>query len=256
MSTKPPVQNLGIPPELQRSLPREVSLTGSGIASAVLAALMTLGAFIAGPVLFVTGQRQAVRFAAERADSVTATATVTNVRRIPGKDDRWRVYYAFQIGEDHYNDSANLQHSAARQFHAGSVVNIQYVQSDPNRSWIVGHEPKPIPVFVPIIISASLLLGGGLLFWGVQRQRGMLERGRAAIGRVTTTRWRRRHNRRTTFYVYYEFTTYSGAVQKGRGSGTKQQAPAAGSEIVVLYDMDNPKRTAWYPLPMVRVRER
>ena len=99
-----------------------------------------------------------------------------------------------------------------------------------------------------------MCLSGVLLLWSVRRQRSILERGRAAIARVTTTRRIRSEYKTSSVWVNYEFTTYSGATGKGRSSAPKNRVPAAGGEVVVLYDMDNPKRTALYPLQLVRVR--
>jgi hypothetical protein len=255
MSTRPPVQNLTIPPELQRSLPREVALTGQGIAVIVIAVLLLVGSLVAGIALYLQRQHQVMRYTSERADATSTSGLVTDVGRIPGKDERYRVRFTYTVDDTRYTSFTSMRRREGRQFHPGMPVTVEYVRSNPGRSWIRGHAPEPVPAFLPFIVAGSMILPGGILFWTVQRQRSVLERGRAAIGRVTTTRNFHRQNRRATVYVYFEFTTYSGALRKGRGNATKQGAPAVGSEVVILYDMDNPKRTALYPLQLVRVRQ-
>jgi Protein of unknown function (DUF3592) len=255
MNTQPPVQGLTIPPELQRSLPREVTLTANGVAVMVIATLLIIGSFVGGIALYATRQREVARYSSEVADAAATSGVVISVNRIPGKDERYRVQFAYTVAETRYTSLTRMPRLEGRQFHPGMPVTVEYVRSNPGRSWLAGHAPEAVPAFLPFVIGLSMILPGAIILWSVRRQRTMLERGRAAIGRVTSTRRFRGHNRRATFYVYYEFTTYSGAVSKGRGNANKQGEPVTGSEVVVLYDMDNPKRTALYPLQMVRVRQ-
>ena len=72
MSTRPPVvQGVSIPPELQRSLPREVTLTGQGKALVVIAILLIVGSMVLGVALSVTRKNQVARYASERADATS-----------------------------------------------------------------------------------------------------------------------------------------------------------------------------------------
>ena len=50
----------------------------------------------------------------------------------------------------------------------------------------------------------------------------------------------------------YEFPLHGGGVGKGRG-GTSRKPPAIGSAITIVYDRENPRRNAPYPLQMVKV---
>jgi hypothetical protein len=53
-------------------------------------------------------------------------------------------------------------------------------------------------------------------------------------------------------FVLYEFQLLSGTVMKGRSNGGRR-TPGVGSPVCVLYDRDNPRRNAVYPLCLVKL---
>src|SRR6202012_4123754 len=126
------------------------------------------------------------------------------VRRLPEKDDRWRVDYSYEVNESRFTRGSSMSRSAGRGFSPGAIVDVRYVPANPARSWIAGHEPEAIPVWVPFLVGGLMCLSGVLLLWSVRRQRSMLERGRAAIARVTTTRRIRSEYKTSSVSVNYE----------------------------------------------------
>jgi hypothetical protein len=82
------------------------------------------------------------------------------------------------------------------------------------------------------------------------RQARLLRDGRATLARVTKVE-KRSDGHETRWRVHYEWTALSGAVQTGRQD--KHKAPAVGAVIPVIYDKDNPRHSAVYPLTFVRV---
>jgi Protein of unknown function (DUF3592) len=255
MNTNLTVQRMTIPPELQRAIPRDVTLSGSGKAVMVLAFLLIFGGFALGAWLSSLSRQQNAQYAAERADAVSTQARVTEVQRISGKGERWRVRYTFDVEGEIFDGATSMRRSDARAYQSGGVVRVMYVPSEPERNWVAGHEPKPLPGLLATLIGITTVLIGLLLWWIVQRQRRMLERWRTAIARVIEAK-RYSTGKSAGVKVKFEFTTLEGTVQQGRTNTTIAAAPAQGSEVVVLYDNDNPKRTVLYPLALVKVKTR
>ena len=80
----------------------------------------------------------------------------------------------------------------------------------------------------------------------LRKQMQLLTEGRPAPGIVT------RHRRtKDGTIIRYEFALLNGATAKGRGQ--TRRPPPIGSRICVLYDPENPRRNAPYPLYLVRL---
>jgi hypothetical protein len=104
-----------------------------------------------------------------------------------------------------------------------------------------------MPSWVPAISAVGLVFPALLLLYMIRRQMQLLSEGRAAPAMVVG----HRHIKGGKMTVY-EFPLLSGGVGKGRG-GKARRPPAIGSTITVVYDRDNPKRSAPYPFDMVRI---
>ncbi len=85
-----------------------------------------------------------------------------------------------------------------------------------------------------------------LVAWSLQRQRRLLTEGRPAPGIVT-----RLSRTKGGMQVYYDFLLLSGSVAKG-SSGPVSKPPGIGQTVCVLYNPDNPRRNAIYPLCLVK----
>jgi hypothetical protein len=87
----------------------------------------------------------------------------------------------------------------------------------------------------------------------VRRQRHLLEDGRPAPAVVTRLRtWRTQHGTRNI--VYYQFALPDGAPCKGRSNVEGRSIPKD-TVICILYDPDNPRRSAPYPLCTVKLSQ-
>jgi hypothetical protein len=94
-------------------------------------------------------------------------------------------------------------------------------------------------------------LGSLLIFFALSRARDLLSGGRPAEARVTEVH-RQTHSHGSSHRVELEFTVLSGAKHHGRlEQGSKP--PAVGSTLIIVYDPDQPKRQARYPMKLVRV---
>ena len=80
----------------------------------------------------------------------------------------------------------------------------------------------------------------------LRRQNRLLTEGRPAPGRVTAIK-----KADKVLVVQYEFRLLNGVVVKGKYNASK--VPAADQPLCVLYDPENPRRNALYPLSLVRL---
>ena len=78
------------------------------------------------------------------------------------------------------------------------------------------------------------------------KQRRLLSEGRAAMG-VVTGHWSGSHGHKV---VVYEFRLPGGELIKGRAASLKKPV---GTLLNIIYDPDRPRRSAIYPLQLVRV---
>ena len=106
-----------------------------------------------------------------------------------------------------------------------------------------------LPLWVVPLVTCSLAIFSGALFWRIRRDRVLLAEGRLVQGRVVDTK-KVKHQHHHAHRVRYTFRTLSGATVTGRAE--MRRAPGAvGDVISVLYHRDNPRRNAIYPLTLV-----
>ncbi len=90
--------------------------------------------------------------------------------------------------------------------------------------------------------------------WPLRRQRYLLAYGRVAPARITShgRKMRTQHGSELGQQFFFEFPQLSGAMAKGK-AGPSKKPPAIGTVIPVLYDPDNPRRNAPYPLSLYKI---
>jgi len=227
-----------IPAELMRSSPRPVRLTGGGRAVATLALALAAGAAFSGPWLYALAEDSAER---RREAAVSTTAEVVRV-------DRERFTYSYAAAGRVYQGRARYR----RRSPPGNGVVVHYRPSDPARSWLAGREPQGLPFWLVPVAPAGLALAALALGFALRRQRALLSEGYAALARVTEARRVRTGTHSGSGYrVDYEFRTLSGASRSGHFDDSKKPPP--GSLLIILYDPDQPRRQARYPLSLVRI---
>jgi hypothetical protein len=240
-----------IPYELRRQTPREVELTGAGKSLVVLMAALLLGAVALGVFMSVLRNRELARSAELDARGVTVQAQVIDTGITRDKDRRRFVVFRYSVGGRPYERRVTFTRSDRRPVEIGSDVFIRYMPGDPGESWLAGYGPEGPPLVIVFLIPAILAGCTLLTSYTLRRQRRLLSEGRAAIG--TVTEWKGfRRGRQSGYRVEYEFKVLSGATQRSRVE-TKKKPPEAGSSSTILYDPDNPKKIAVYPMQLVRI---
>ena len=239
------------PPEgLNRSWPRPVSLTASGILLFVMSALLAMGGVVGGALLARQGRRQEAEARRMLAEGQVAEGVVTRLWRTGGKSDEHRVAYRFTVEGREHNGRATIRSGYWKSLRVGSPIPVRYLPSSPGRNYPSANPPRPVPLWLPMLLGTIGVGMGGLLPLTVRRQRHLLADGRPAPAVVTRySRLQTEHGAQNI--VYYEFALLGGGTCKGRAS-TNRRLPV-GSAICVLYDPDNPRRSAPYPMCLVKL---
>jgi hypothetical protein len=233
------------PPGLERTRPREMRLTAGGQALLVLSALFVIGGAATFVGLSLVSARQAQTLRRWHEQAVDTTGQVTRLWRRGGKQREHRMAYRFSIDGRTYEDDARLSRPAWEALKVGDPVALRYLPSDPKENHPVGRGPRVMPPALPALSGLGLAVTGGLVLLPLLQQRRLLAEGRPAPGRVT-----RHHKTKKGIQYDFQFVMLSGGRREGK-SGPVAKPPAVGEAITVLYDTDDPRRSAPYPLSLV-----
>jgi Protein of unknown function (DUF3592) len=239
------------PRELDRPLPRPVRLTGGGILLYVLSAVLLAGGVMGA--IWLDGKWRAQQAEARRMidEGRQTEGAVTRLWRGGEDSEDYRVDYRFTVHGRDYDGYAIIGGEYWQRLHLLSPIPVRYLPSDPTHSYPSDDPPSPLPAWVPFLIGGIFAATGAWMPLKVRRQRRLLERGRPAPAVVRRLRkWRTTNE--TQNFIYYEFALAGGGVCKGRSS-VNRKTMSAGSVICILYDPDDPRRNAAFPLFAVRL---
>jgi hypothetical protein len=165
------------------------------------------------------------------------------------------VNYEYTVNGRTFQRGAFIAEEQWRSLEVGSPLAIRYLPSNPNDAY-----PDAAPPNSQNYSSIALPMAGMILFvtlsfaigclWDVVSERRLLARGRAVLGIVIRCKTGTR-DRISGFYLNYDFSFPGGAPCQGKGFSGSQQAE--GSPVTVLYDPNNPRRSALYPMETVRL---
>ncbi len=138
----------------------------------------------------------------------------------------------------------------------GSDLQFRYLVMDPARSWIVGREPYYGDKWLIVLLVGPLFVLSGLsgIFIVTKvglPQRFLLAEGLIAQGHVTGVRGRRSG---PVHDVSYQFQV-DGKDYGGLFSDPSEKEWATDASVTILYDRDDPRRHARYPMPWVRIKD-
>lgn len=241
------------PAELQTSTPRRTELTRFGMTTSGVAAAITVVAIVLAGFMMNQAEADAARWQTWQADATPAQGHITHMRQTrSGKTTVYRVEYSYPVGDLTYGGVGTVQQREWKYMQEGDTIRVFYRRSQPGLSWISGHEPKGMPRWVGPLTGTAMLIAPVLLMWNLRRQRRLLEQGWPTKATVTRVRRIQQQKGPPTYRVYYAFQTMNGDAMTGR-SQVRNNVPAEGSEVTLLYLPDNAKRNALYPLCLVRV---
>lgn len=243
-----------LPPELLRATPRRVRPNVQGALAMLAAAGLVIAGFWGGIDLHrkaKASERRALLFASE---SVATDADVTRVQRRGGGNDRRSiVHYRYVAGGKERSGTASLRRAERDRYSEGSRAPVRFLASDPDASWIDGHTPRRRPVWPAFAIPVAGIAAAGALLVVMRRQSRLLTYGRPTIGAVTAVE-KKRTDKGSYWLVHYEWTVLSGARRKGRFMHGRKHAPAVGTPVTLVYDVDTEK-SARYPLSLVAISD-
>jgi hypothetical protein len=238
-------------PELTPSRPRPVRLNGSGWVVAIVGVLLAAGSPVGGIWLYSAGVRNRDLRRSIEAQGIPAGAVVAGLSRTRGEHPKYIVSYRYPAGERFYNGRGSIRRAEWAKLQIGSGLTVRYLPSNPARSWVLGYEPRQILFWVGPVVALSLAFFAWIAWNELRKQWMLLSEGRPAEARVVGSKKILHSHGRANHNVRYEFRLMSGAMSTGK-YGTQKSPPEAGTTIRIVYDPDNPKRNAPYPLSLVR----
>lgn len=243
-------ETLRLPSELLGAIPRDVRLTGGGVAATLVALAMAIGALASAILMSVAYVHAEERRQLRERERIAIEAEVAQVALRRGEHPRRIVTYRYEVDGRSYTGRTVLRQSDRRAVVEGGPISVAYVQSHPETNWTIGYEADGFPLWVIPLTSVSLLLAAAAITWSVRRQWVLLSEGRVAQARVTAYKKVRKEHR-TAYRVSYEFQALSGATRTARCDVGKKPPPL-GTMIPVVYHRDQPQWSAAYPLAFVR----
>jgi len=234
------------PDSLGYSSLRPVRLTMQGKSMIVIAVGFVIGAVVLGVFLGRKVQREAAERTLLRDQGIAAEAVVTRVWRGGEKDSEHRVTYNFEYGGRTYSRSVGTPVKIWRALAPGADLPVRFVPSRPAINHPAAWRSKELPLWLPYLIAAMVAVPAFLLPIPVRREARLLAEGRPAPGRVTGFK-----KIDQSIRVQYEFRLLNGTVAKGKVNRSKP--PVVGAPLCVLYEPENPRRNALYPLSLVRL---
>ena len=236
-----------IPPDsLGYSSLRPVRLSTTGKALIVAAVTLAVGAMTLGVFLGRKVRREAAERALLRDQGIAAEAVVTRVWRGGENNSEHRITYRFEYGGRTYSRSVGTPVGIWRALAPGADLPVRFVPSKPATNHPVAWPPNELPAWLPYLLAAMVAIPAFLLPIPVRREARLLAEGRPAPGRVIGFKKTDKSVR-----VRYEFRLLNGAIAEGKFNQSKP--PVEGMPICVLYDPENPRRNAPYPLSLVRL---
>jgi hypothetical protein len=243
-----------LPPQLQRSPPRDVVLNASGWVTAICAVALLLGGILGGLLLAQKLAADSAEAAEFRASGIPADAIVTRVRRgSSGEDSQTRVSYRYAAAGRQFENRVELRNRnpLSRTIETGSRFRVVYLPSRPDKSWLEGRGPRESPVWVAAILPALGIPSALLLAVVLLRQRRLLEDGRAVMARVTSVE--KKSQSEDSWRIAYTWRLLNGATRTAHVDRSTEPS-GAGSYFPVVYDRDRPERYSTWPFSLVKLR--
>jgi hypothetical protein len=240
------LQRNWIPPDgLDRARPRDMRATAAGIALVTLSGVLFAAALAVGVGLEVVAGRQREVQRLLRDEGAEAHAEVVRLWRSRSKEREPWASYRFTAEGREVKGAVKLPLGAWGRLAVGSTLEVSYLPSDPNLNQPLRFPRRPMPRVLPYVVAVALAALGALPLVALRGQRKLLSEGRAAHAIVT------RHSKdQHGTVVHYEFTTLGGTIASGK-SGPTRKPLAVESTLCVLYDPENPRANAAYPLSLV-----
>jgi hypothetical protein len=241
------LQRNWVPPDgLDRARPRDMRATAAGVALVALSGVLFAAALAVAVGLEVLAGRQREVQRLLRDEGSNAHSEVVRLWRSRSKEREPWASYRFAVDGREIEGAVRLPLTVWGRLAVGSTLEVRYVSSKPEVNQPAEFPRRPMAPVVPYVAGVALAALGTLPLVALRGQRRLLSEGRAAHAIVT------RHSKDQHGTVaHYEFATLGGRIASGK-SGPTRKPLAVGDTLCVLYDPENPRANAAYPLPLVR----
>jgi len=245
--------NWNPPDGLGYSSLRPVRLTGAGRALQLGAVVMLLGGMVAGFFLDRASRRQNTEARLLADQGVRTTAQIARVWRTGGNgknrnaEARNRLTYTFEHAGQRYSHSTQAPYEIWRHLQAGQSLEVKYVAERPEISHPVDWGGRPLAPWAAYLVGGLLMMMAPLFLLPLRYQYLLLAEGKPAPGRITEIK-----KTDKTMLVKFEFRLLNGATARGKTNVGK----APKEPLCVLYEPDNPRRAALYPMSLVKLDKR
>lgn len=236
-----------IPAELNTSPPREVRYRAVGILAIAAALAVAIGSVVLAWYLSNQSAERTATAQLLAAQGTETTGTVTRLWRSGGRNTSFLVGYEFEAAGRVFHGEARAPRPFWERLREGQRIGVRYVPADPLTSVPAGVEPAATPAWVPVFVPLMSVGSAVFLVFKLRRLRALLEDGRAAPGVITRSR-RIKHGR----HVRYDFLLPDGSTATGSGT-VRHGNTDPGAVITIVYDPENPRRSAPYPLEQVAI---
>ena len=234
------------PDSLGYSSLRPVRLTGQGKALIAVTVALVIGAVVLGVFLGGVARHQTEEQRLLRTEGIPADATVTRAWIAAGKERQPLITYRFEYAGRAYTSRVKTPRKIWSGLSKGATVPVRFVPSQPSINHPIAWNAPAFPLWLACLLAGTLAALSFLPPIPVRRQARLVAEGRPAAGRVTGFK-----KTDKAIQVQYEFRLLNGAIAKGKTNTSKP--PVEGAPICVLYDPENPRRNALYPLSLVRL---
>jgi hypothetical protein len=242
-----------LPPELERSAPRDVGLTAGGRVLNALAWLLAAAALVAGAALHIEARRQADTASDFDRRSVTASAVVDRLWRKTGDGKPAYAAFHFDVNGTRIDSESRMQLSAWRELRTGSTLAVRYLPDNPRQFLLAGQRRSRMPIALPYVVSFALAAIALLCLAPIHWQRRLLGEGRAARAVVTKVKQTKGSHGETHRAMEYQFRALAGTMTTGKAAASKQSE--VGTTISVVYDPERPTRNRPYPFSLVTLKK-
>jgi len=243
-------RTFSLPAELERSAPRDVTLTTGGRALLLLAWMLASAAVGGGIGLHREAQRQGAAALDFDRRAVPASAVVDRLwRKNSGEDKPPYAAFHFDANGVRIDGESRMEHSTWRQLRTGSVLAVRYLPDNPRNFTVAGRRKGRMPSALAYIFATVFAALALLCLAAVRWQRYLLSEGRPAQAHVTALRKHKGSHGTTHQEIVYEFPVFAGTIATGKASVSK--SAEVGSTITVVYDREQPQRNRPYPFSLV-----
>jgi len=245
------IQSRWEPPEgLNRPVPRPVRLSVQGKVLSVLGVIFLIAGVVLGAILTRQVQQDADREQLLSQKGAEAKGTVIRAWRASDKSRTPMVSYHFPANGLELGGQSSMQTEAWRKIDVGGPIVIRYLPDNPRINHPAEGASSALPAWMPWLPTLSFLFPALVFRWMIRREKRLLAEGSPARGVVTQV------TRRKKLIVYYDFKLPTGEEMHGKSSVGAGFGAQSGEQVCILYDPDNPRRNAVYPLETVKLGER